>query len=111
MRIIFAFDIKYTDKPGEGVQLYHNGLGVVVHRNATIGRHVKISQIETIGGNGRAEESNAVPPIEDDVFIDEGAVILRPIAVGQGVKIGANAVVFSNVHPGTVTVGVPAIIK
>ena len=46
--------------------------------------------------------------IEDEVWIGEGAVILKGVTVGKRSVIGANAVVTKNVLPYTVVGGVPA---
>ncbi len=46
--------------------------------------------------------------IEDEVWIGEGAVILKGVTVGKRSVIGANAVVTKNVPPYTVVGGVPA---
>lgn len=110
MRIIFACDIKYTVTIGHGVRLYHNGLGVVIHKASVIGNNVSIYQNVTIGGNGKDPAHNGAPVIQDDVFIGAGAVILGPVTVGRGAKIGANAVVINDIPPGATAVGVPATI-
>jgi acetyltransferase-like isoleucine patch superfamily enzyme len=46
--------------------------------------------------------------IEDEVWIGEGAVILKGVTVGKRAVIGANAVVTKDVLPYTVVGGVPA---
>ena len=46
--------------------------------------------------------------IEDEVWIGEGAVILKGVTVGKRSVIAANAVVTKNVPPYTVVGGVPA---
>ncbi len=90
---------------GEGTVLGYGGLGVVVHKNARIGRRVLISQGVTIGGQGSRP---GVPIIEDDVRIGAGAKILGSVTVGRGAIVGANAVVTRDVRPYAVVAGVPA---
>ena len=51
----------------------------------------------TVGWDYRGERR---PIIGDDVFIGAGAKILGAITVGDGARIGANAVVVSDVPPG-----------
>ncbi len=90
---------------GEGTILGYGGLGIVVHKDARVGRRVLISQEVTIGGQGSRP---GVPVIEDDVKIGAGAKILGPVTIGRGALIGANAVVTRDVRPYAVAAGVPA---
>ncbi len=108
MRIIYACDLPYTVELGKNVGLFHNGLGVVIHRNAKIGEGTKIYQNVTIGGNGRPEALNGVPTIGENVFIGSGAVVMGPISIGDNAKIGANAVVTKSIPPYGVALGIPA---
>ena len=50
------------------------------------------------------------PPtlIGNDVWIGNGAIILRGINVGDGAVIGAGAVVTKDIEPYTIVVGAPA---
>jgi serine O-acetyltransferase len=43
-----------------------------------------------------------------NVVVGAGAKILGPITVGDGAKIGSNAVVVKNVPPGATAIGIPA---
>ncbi len=93
------------------VQLCHYGLGVVVHTNVKIGRRVKIYHHVTLAARTWAGSEHKIF-IGDDVAIGAGAVIIgranQSLIVGNGAKIGANAVVTKNVLPGQTVVGVPA---
>ena len=44
----------------------------------------------------------------DDVFIGAGAKVIGPVTIGDGSRVGANAVVVSDVPPHTTVVGIPA---
>jgi serine O-acetyltransferase len=90
---------------GPGVELGYNGLGVVVHARARIGREVLISPGVVIGGRCG---TSGVPVIGDRVKIGAGAKILGPIHIGPDVSVGANAVVLDDVAAGQVVVGMPA---
>jgi acetyltransferase-like isoleucine patch superfamily enzyme len=46
--------------------------------------------------------------IEEDVFIGYNAVIAKPITIGKGSIIGANAVITKDVEPYSVMAGIPA---
>ncbi len=91
----------YTDIGG-GLYLPHGN--VVVDGLVRIGRNCVIAPWVTIGTNG----SVAGPRIGDDVFIGTGAKVLGAITVGDRAKIGANAVVLSDVPAGATVVGIPA---
>ena len=50
----------------------------------------------------------AGPTIERDVSIGTGAKIIGPVRIGDGARIGANAVVVDDVPAGATVAGVPA---
>jgi len=107
LRYICGCEIHSVMEVGEGLQLPHNGLGVVINPNTVIGNNVKIHQNVTLGGR----EGSGCPIIGDDVLIGAGAVVLGDIHVGNGAKIGAGAVVLKDVPAASIAVGVPATIK
>ena len=47
----------------------------------------------------------------DNVLLGAGCCILGEVRIGDGAKIGANAVVLQDVPAGTIAVGIPAVIK
>ncbi|MDO6425531.1 DapH/DapD/GlmU-related protein [Thalassotalea sp. 1_MG-2023] len=100
--------MKYTAKIGKNVGFFHNGLGVVIHKNAEIGEGTCLYQNVTIGGNGKESSENGVPTIGKHVFIGAGAVILGPVRVGNYAKIGANSVVLDDIPAHATAVGSPA---
>jgi serine O-acetyltransferase len=91
----------YTDVGG-GLYLPHGN--VVVDGLVRIGKNCVIAPWVTIGTNGTV----AGPTIGDNVFVGTGAKVLGAIHVGDGARIGANAVVIQDVPPGATVVGVPA---
>jgi len=97
--------LPYEADIGPGSKLAHGGIGVVIHRDAIIGRNVLISPGVVIGGRS---EMRGVPVIEDGAKIGAGAKVLGPIRIGAGAKVGANAVVIHDVAPGQTVAGVPA---
>ena len=104
-RILFSVSVPPSVKVGKNVTFGYQGLGIVVHRHAVIGDNVVISPNVVIGGrSGKA----GAPFIEDDVLIGAGASVLGPIRIGRGAKIGANAVVLTDIPAGSIAVGVPA---
>ncbi len=87
---------------GPGLVLIHP-VGVVINSAVRGGRNVRIESGVVIGDN-----RGGVPVLGDDVFIGSGAKVIGGVRVGDGARIGANAVVLHEVHAGTTVVGIPA---
>lgn len=88
-----------------------HGMGVVIGETATIGDDVTIYHDVTLGGvspGSTAKGSLRHPQIGNKVIIGAGAQLLGPITVGDNARVGSNAVVVTDVEPGTTVVGVPA---
>ena len=82
----------------------------VVGETAEIGDDVTIYQNVTLGGTNPSagEGGKRHPTIASKVVIGSGAQVLGPVEVGEGAKVGANAVVTKDVAPGATVVGIPA---
>ncbi len=85
-----------------------HGMGVVIGETAEVGNNVTMYHGVTLGGIGGDPNTKRHPTVEDNVIIGAGAKILGPITIGEGAKIGANAVVLEDVPPYTTVVGMPA---
>lgn len=83
-----------------------HGMGVVIGETAEIGDDVLIYQGVVLGGT-TFEKTKRHPTIANDVVIGTAAILLGPITVGDGARIGANSVVVRSVPPGATVVGVP----
>lgn len=105
LRLFFGCVIPYTAKIGENTVFGYQGLGIVIHSRAVIGKNCVISQGVTLGGTSK---KRGVPVIGDNVYIGAGAKIIGPITIGNNVVIGANSVVIKNVPNNCVIGGVPA---
>jgi len=81
--------------------------GVVVGETAEIGDDVTLYQGVTLGGTS-LHKGKRHPTLEDGVIVGAGAQVLGPITVGTGARIGANAVVLTEVPAGVTMVGIPA---
>lgn len=86
--------------------LIDHGMGVVIGETAEIGADVTLYHGVTLGGT-TLEKGKRHPTLGDRVVVGAGAKILGPITVGEGSRIGANAVVVKPVPPNSVVVGVP----
>ena len=96
-------DIEPRADLGHRLMLPHPN-GIVIHEDAVVGNDCMIMQQVTIGMIGDGE----VPTIGNGVYIGAGAKIIGKVSVGDGARIGANAVVTQDVPPGCTAVGVPA---
>jgi serine O-acetyltransferase len=112
-RFLTGIEIHPGAKIGKRLFIDH-GLGVVIGETAEIGDDVTMYHGVTLGGVLPAVDSAAQigvkrhPTIGDKVIIGSGAQVLGPVTVGEGARIGANAVVTKNVPAGVTMVGNPA---
>lgn len=104
-RLIFSGWIPGSATIGSDFVCGYWGLGVVIHKDAVIGRGCTISQNVTIGRNGKRQ---GIPVIGDNVYVGAGAVIVGGIKIGDYSQVGANSVVLSDVPECAVVVGAPA---
>jgi len=77
--------------------------GVVINGGVQGGSGVHIEHQVTIGA-----EKREAPRLGNDVFIGAGAKIIGSVTVGDGARVGANAVVVHDVPAHTTVVGIPA---
>lgn len=100
---------------GEGFELAHGGVGVVIHSRAVIGARVKIYPGVTLGRADihlpmeRSKFTGIV--IEDDVILSAGAKVLckeGTLRVARGTVVGANAVLLQSTGENEIWAGVPA---
>ena len=59
-------------------------------------------------GGTALEKKKRHPTIENNAVLGSGAIVLGPITVGRGAKVGAGSVVVRSVPPEATVVGVPA---
>lgn len=84
-----------------------HGSGVVIGETAEIGDDVHLYQGVVLGGVSLQKEKRH-PTIGNGVMIGAGAIVLGPVNVGDGSRIGAASLVIGDVPPQAVAVGVPA---
>ena len=83
-----------------------HGMGVVIGETAEVGNNVTLYHGVTLGGTS-LHKVKRHPTLEDNVVVGAGAKILGAIVIGEGSRIGANAVVVKSAPPNSVIVGVP----
>jgi acetyltransferase-like isoleucine patch superfamily enzyme len=112
----YSVDPKIIIGDGTSIHYYfHCG----AFQSVKIGKNVLIAGRVFITDHDHVFTDPSTPPlhaawdiqpvvIEDEVWIGEGAAILKGVKVGRRAVIGANAVVTKDVPPYTVVGGVPA---
>src|SRR5512143_840782 len=84
-----------------------HGMGVVIGETAEIGDECTLYHGVTLGGTSW-HKGKRHPTLGRGVVIGAGAKVLGPLTVGEGAKIGSNAVVVRDVPAGATAVGIPA---
>ena len=87
---------------GPGFVMIH-ATGVVINARVRGGSGIHIEHQVTIGADKRRS-----PTLGSDIFVGAGAKIIGPVSVGNGARVGANAVVVNDVPAHHTAVGVPA---
>ncbi len=105
-RFITGIEIHPGAKIGRGLFIDH-GMGVVIGETTQIGDDVTIYHGVTLGGTGKLKGKRH-PTLGDRVVVGAGAKVLGAITIGNDVKIGANAVVVSDLPSGATAVGTKA---
>ena len=94
-------------KLGERV-FFDHGMGIVIGETAEIGDGCTIYHGVTLGGTSLYKGAKRHPTLGKDVVIGAGAKVLGGFTVGDGAKVGSNAVVTKPVPEGATAVGNPA---
>jgi len=104
-RLLTGIEIHPGATIGKRVFIDH-GMGVVIGETAEVGDDVTLYHGVTLGGT-TWQKGKRHPTLGRGVVVGAGAKILGPILVGEGAKIGCNAVVVKEVPAGATVVGVP----
>jgi len=104
-RWLTGIDIHPGARIGSSVFIDH-GAGVVIGETAVIGGGSLLYQGAVLGGTSK-EATQRHPTLGQNVEVGAGAIILGPVRVGDGARIGAGSVVIRDVPGGATVVGVP----
>ncbi len=105
-RLLTGIEIHPGATIGRRVFIDH-GRGVVIGETAEIGDDTTLYHGVTLGGTSW-NKGKRHPTLGRGVVVGAGAKILGPILIGDGAKIGSNAVVVRNVPAESTAVGIPA---
>jgi serine O-acetyltransferase len=109
-------DIPTQVRIGRDLRIFHRGTGVVMFERVVIGDRVHLQHNVTLG---RADVWEPEVPgdhplivVGDDVWLGVGAVVLataaKPVTIGRGTVVGANAVLTRSTGEWEIWAGAPA---
>jgi serine O-acetyltransferase len=106
-RFLTGIEIHPGAKIGRRVFLDH-GLGIVIGETTEIGDDCTIYQGVTLGGTSLYKGVKRHPTLGKGVVVSAGAKVLGGFTVGDGARVGSNAVVLKEIPAGATAVGIPA---
>jgi serine O-acetyltransferase len=109
----YGIELRETTKIGRRFVVGHQS-GIVIHPTSEFGDDCVIRQNVTVGAAGAAQNGRIGdgPKFGHRVDVGAGAVIVGKITIGDGVRIGPNAVVTRSVPAGaTVFAEAPRVIQ
>jgi len=106
-RWLTGIEIHPGARIGNGV-FFDHGMGIVIGETAEIGDGCTIYHGVTLGGTALYKGAKRHPTLGRDVIVGAGAKVLGGFEVGDGAKVGSNAVVTKPVPAGATAVGNPA---
>ena len=106
-RMFTGIEIHPGAKIGRRVFIDH-GMGVVIGETAEIGDECTIYQGVTLGGTSLAKGAKRHPTLGRGVIVSAGAKVLGGFTVGDGARVGSNAVLLQPVPAGATALGIPA---
>jgi serine O-acetyltransferase len=106
-RWLTGIEIHPGAKVGRRVFIDH-GMGVVIGETAEVGDDCTIYQGVTLGGTSLTKGAKRHPTLGRGVIVSAGAKVLGGFTVGDGARVGSNAVLLHAVPAGATAVGIPA---
>ncbi len=106
-RLLTGIEIHPGATIGRRVFIDH-GFGVVIGETAEVGDDCTIYQGVTLGGTSLNKGDKRHPTLERGVIIGAGAKVLGGFTIGEGAKVGSNAVLTKELPAGATAVGNPA---
>jgi serine O-acetyltransferase len=105
-RFLTGIEIHPGAKIGHRFFIDH-GSGVVIGETSEIGDDVHLYQGVVLGGV-TLQKKKRHPTVGNHVMIGAGTIVLGPIVIGDGARIGAASLVVHDVPAEAIAVGVPA---
>lgn len=105
-RFITGIEIHPGAEIASGVFIDH-GSGLVIGETAVVESNVVLFHGVTLGGTGK-DQGKRHPTIKQGAMISAHAQVLGPVTIGVAAKVGASAVVITDVPDYGTAVGIPA---
>ena len=106
-RFLTGIEIHPGATIGRRVFIDH-GMGVVIGETAEVGDECTIYQGVSLGGTSLSKGAKRHPTLGRGVIVSAGAQVLGGFTVGDGARVGSNAVLLQAVPAGATAVGIPA---
>ena len=107
-RIVTGADIDARARISRMALIPHT-VGIVVGETAIVETGVILMPHVVLGASEPNAQGRRHPHVSAGALIGAGAVLLGPIVIGRGARVGANAVVLHDVPAGVTVVGIPAV--
>jgi serine O-acetyltransferase len=111
VRNVYGIELPHTARIGRRLVVAHQH-GIIVHTNAVIGDDCVLRQGVAIGQSmstpGVAAWDVPAPRLGDRVELGAGSVVMGKVVIGDGARIGPNAVVMTSVPAGAIVTAPPA---
>jgi putative colanic acid biosynthesis acetyltransferase WcaB len=105
---ILGIEIPWKTRIGPGLRVEH-GQGLVINDGTVIGRNCRIRHGVTLGNRpAKGSQGGGCPILGDDVELGVHAIVIGPVRIGHRARIGAGAVVLTDVPDQATAVGNPA---
>lgn len=102
VRFALQIEIPRTTTIGAGLRIDHYG-NILINSRLIAGQNLSITHGVVIG-----ETDTGVPQLGDGVIIGVRAMVIGGVTLGEGVWVGAGAVVTKSFPEGSIVAGVPA---
>jgi putative colanic acid biosynthesis acetyltransferase WcaB len=99
VELLLGIEIPSGTRIGPGLRIRH-GVGIVVNPGTVLGSDVMLRQNVTLGNISATKP--ACPVIGDGVELGAGAVVIGGVRIGDGARLGPNVVVRTDVPDGWV---------
>ena len=111
MTMLAGCEVPYSTKIGRRLRVVHGWHGIFLSVWATVGDDVVLLQHVTVGSNNHTSGKPGAPTLGNRVFVGAGAKIIGPVTVADDARVGANAIVVTDVPAFATAISPKAVIR